>query len=511
MTVDVLFVSPGNSKAIYQGLAHDFSAIEPPTWALLLAQSVRAVGFEAAILDVNAERLGLDQVVNRVVRLKPRLICLVVYGQNPNSGTVNMSGAVQISEKLKSHDDRLIIGVIGSHASALPREVLVTEPSIDIVFCNEGVYSLRNVLRADLHDVSQLIDVKGLALRAEGKVMLTVPEVIVPQERMDEDLPGYAWDLLPYKEKPLDLYRSHFWHASYLHEKRTPFVAIYTSLGCTFQCDFCMINILNRDNTDEVGVASDFPKMRFWSPELIISEFDKLVEMGVETLRISDEMFLLNKRYYSPLCEMLRDRGYGEKLNMWAYSRIDTVRDMSQLKLVREAGIRWLALGIESGDEAIRKRATKGRFQDLDIRSVINNIEESGIEVIANYLFGLPGDGFESMNRTLQLSLELCTTAWNGYPAMALPGSQLYKEARKKGYELPATYAGYSFLGYDTVPLPTDHLTPAQVLEFRDHAFVTYHSAPRFQEKVRRRFGSKALENINKMLEVKIQRRLLQN
>jgi radical SAM superfamily enzyme YgiQ (UPF0313 family) len=147
----------------------------------------------------------------------------------------------------------------------------------------------------------------------------------------------------------------------------------------------------------------------------------------------------------------------------------------------------------------------------LDIRSVINNIEESGIEVIANYLFGLPGDSFESMNRTLQLSLELCTTAWNGYPAMALPGSQLYKEARKKGYELPATYAGYSFLGYDTVPLPTDHLTPAQVLEFRDHAFVAYHSAPRFQEKVRRRFGSKALENINKMLEVKIQRRLLQN
>ncbi len=118
---------------------------------------------------------------------------------------------------------------------------------------------------------------------------------------------------------------------------------------------------------------------------------------------------------------------------MWAYSRIDTVRDMSQLKLVREAGIRWLALGIESGDEAIRKRATKGRFQDLDSRSVINNIEESGIEVIANYLFGLPGDSFESMNRTLQLSLELCTTAWNGYPAMALPGSQLYKEARKKG------------------------------------------------------------------------------
>ena len=54
---------------------------------------------------------------------------------------------------------------------------------------------------------------------------------VVPQDRMDIDMPGYAWDLLPYRTRPLDLYRAHFWHAEFDHEKRTPFAAIYTSLG----------------------------------------------------------------------------------------------------------------------------------------------------------------------------------------------------------------------------------------------------------------------------------------
>ena len=50
-------------------------------------------------------------------------------------------------------------------------------------------------------------------------------------------------------------------------------------------------------------------------------------------------MFLLNKKYYVPLCEMLKERGYGDKLRMWAYSRVDTVRRPDLLKLVRVAGI----------------------------------------------------------------------------------------------------------------------------------------------------------------------------
>ena len=75
---------------------------------------------------------------------------------------------------------------------------------------------------------------------------MNAPQHIVPHALMDQDLPGYAWDLLPYRQKPLDLYRAHFWHAEFNHNLRTPFAAVYTSLGCTLKCDFCMIDYLNR-------------------------------------------------------------------------------------------------------------------------------------------------------------------------------------------------------------------------------------------------------------------------
>ena len=54
---------------------------------------------------------------------------------------------------------------------------------------------------------------------------LNLPERVVPTGKMDIDLPGYAWDLLPYKNRPLDLYRSPMWHAEYDHEKRSPYAA----------------------------------------------------------------------------------------------------------------------------------------------------------------------------------------------------------------------------------------------------------------------------------------------
>lgn len=250
--------------------------------------------------------------------------------------------------------------------------------------------------------------------------------------------------------------------------------------------------------------------MRFWSPEFIIKEFDKLVELGVETIKITDEMFLLNRKYYVPLCNMLKERGYGNKLRMWAYSRIDTVRRPEMLTLLKEAGIKWLALGIESADRKVRLEVSKGKFEDVDIEKVINQVHEAGIEVMANYIFGLPGDTKESMQATLDFSKELCTFGWNAYAAMALPGSKLYKDAVEQGIPLPDTYEGYSFFSYNTLPLPTETLSAAEVLEFRDNAFHEYHSYAPFQEKVKDKFGEIATNNINEMLKVKLKRKIVE-
>ena len=59
-----------------------------------------------------------------------------------------------------------------------------------------------------------------------------------------------------------------------------------------------MINIINKNDNEEIGVASNYSGMRFWSTEFIIKEFKKLFDLGVYTIKITDEMFLLNQKFY---------------------------------------------------------------------------------------------------------------------------------------------------------------------------------------------------------------------
>ena len=66
--LDILFVSPSNSKASYQVLSNKYSAIETPTWALLLSESCRSIGYSCKILDANAESLSLEQCYERVIK-----------------------------------------------------------------------------------------------------------------------------------------------------------------------------------------------------------------------------------------------------------------------------------------------------------------------------------------------------------------------------------------------------------------------------------------------------------
>ena len=86
---------------------------------------------------------------------------------------------------------------------------------------------------------------------------------------------------------------------------------------------------------------------------------------GVKTYKIIDEMFVLNERHVMAICDELIERNYG--LNIWAYARVDTVRS-HMLEKLRKAGVRWLALGIESGSEHVRDGAEKSFSQRRDHR-----------------------------------------------------------------------------------------------------------------------------------------------
>ncbi|MDC0492714.1 B12-binding domain-containing radical SAM protein [Alphaproteobacteria bacterium] len=501
--MDVLFVNPDSSLYAYQELAKTYSAIEPPTWSLLLGAAVQKNGYKAAILDCDAERLSLEESIKRIEDLKPRLVVFVLYGQNPNSGTTSMIGAIRLADAIKDAGISAPICFCGSHTQALPMEVLGYD-SVDLILLNEGVYALNNLLASNLK--GDLMTIRGIGHKFDGAPKLNEPEKIVPQDRMDEDMPGYAWELLPFKEKPLDLYRAHFWHAEFNHDQRTPFAAIYTSLGCQFACEFCMINILNRMDNGQWVDASNSKGMRFWSAEWVRKEMTKLAEMGVKTLRISDEMFFLNRRYYTPILENCIAEDYG--FNMWTYSRVDSIRPTA-LEMFKKAGVNWLALGIEAGNQQVRQEVSKGSFQETNIRDVCQTINNADINIISNYIFGFPEDTHETMQQTLDLALELNTEMANMYPCQALPGSPLYNRAKREGWKLPSNYEAFAFLSYESYPLQTKHLSAAEVLQFRDDAWNTYFNNPAYLDMVEKRFGKVQRSNVEDMSKIQLKRKIL--
>src|SRR3989338_8343204 len=193
---------------------------------------------------------------------------------------------------------------------------------------------------------------------------------------------------------------------------------------------------------------------------------------------------------------------------MWAYARIDTVTER-MLKRMKSAGINWVCFGIESANIKVRKGVTKGRFDEEAVDRAITIARAAGLNILGNFMFGLPDDDIETMEETLRMAKEFNFDYVNFYVTMAYPGSQLYEEALSKGIELPTSWLGYSQYGRDTFPLATKHLTNKDVLRFRDMAFEEYFSNPKYIGMIEKKFGQEAARHIREMVKLRINRKLL--
>ena len=488
--VDLLLVTPPSRLEVYQQLSNDLAAIEPPVWSGLIASFIRNRGYNVRMLDAEAEGLTHEQTADAVVRTNPRLAVFVIYGQQPSASTQCMPGGAKVCRLVKAAASDLPTMVMGTHASALPQRTLLQEP-YKYVCQGEGPYTVLGLLEA-LAGERKLTDVPGLWYMDRG-----LPQFNPPAEKirnLDVELPGQAWDMLD-----MSKYRAHNWHCFDDLGSRNRYASLQTSLGCPYHCSFCCINA-------PFGGAG----IRYWSSANVLQQIDVLVnKYGVKNIKIPDEMFVLNKSHVLEICDGIIERGY--KLNIWAYARIDTVKDVFLEKL-KKAGFNWLAIGIESGSKHVRDGVEKGRFGEREIVQTVTKIRDHGIYVAANYIFGLPDDTHETMRETLDMALHLNAEWANFYCAMAYPGSALHDLAKQKKWRLPEDeggpgWIGYSQHAYESMPLATDTLQYAEVLDFRDKAFDQYFTNPSYLSMLRGKFGEAVVDHIGQMTSHKLKRR----
>ncbi len=250
-TIDVVLINPGDRKQIYQDLAKDFSAIEPPYWVAVLAAFLRNNGLAVEIIDANAENISPEEVSNRVNEIKPYLSAVIVYGSQPSASTQNMTIAGKICNALKNNTSSKVAAG-GLHPSALPKRTL-EEENIDFVIEGEGFYTLKNLIEVLKIPSEDFSGIPSLWFFDNGAIKNNSTAPLIKD--LDEVLPVAAWDLLP-----MEKYRAHNWHCFDGINNRMPYGVIYTSIGCPYSCVFCCINV-------PFGKAG----IRFRSPELVVN------------------------------------------------------------------------------------------------------------------------------------------------------------------------------------------------------------------------------------------------
>lgn len=484
--LDLLLVNPNARAQVYGDLGPSLSGIEPPLWCGLLAAFIRERGYSVRIIDAEAENWSPEDTTEKIVAYNPVVVAVIVLGSNPSaSSTPKMTATGELLRAIRKKAPHIQVIIGGLHPSALPEQTL-REEEVEFVCQGEGFHTIFQLLEA-LKSGKEARDsqIPGLWYLQNGKVVANLPAPLVNPD----ELPIAAWDLLP-----MEKYRAHNWHCFENIDQRYPYALVYSSLGCPFDCSYCNIHALY-DNK---------PGIRFRSPEKIMAEINYLVSnYEVRNLKFLDELFAINEDRVIQLCDLIIQSGHD--LNIWAYARIDTVTEKMLAKM-KQAGINWVAYGFESASELVREGVAKKTDQNTTKRA-IEMTQAAGINILGNFIYGLPDDNLATMQETLDMAKEFNFEYVNFYIAMAYPGSQLYEDAVKQGIQLPEKWHGFGQYSEETLPMPTKYLSAAEVLRFRDSAFKEYFTNSKYLKMIKEKFGSEVVGHIEAMLNNEIHRK----
>lgn len=496
--LDIVVVNPGGRKKAYQRMA-EYTAVETPVWAGLMATYLRTKDKSVQLIDMNVlEYHGYshEEAASDIANLAPCLVAVVVCGHNPPASTQTMPAAGEFCRIMKQYAPGIPIIMVGGHVAALPARTL-NEEVCDFVCQGEGPVSILELLNALAAGNDEYKKVGDLWYRESGKPVFSGSRSQLVWD-LDREMNGMAYDLFP-----MHLYKAHDWHCNYNENSRQPYASMYTTLGCPYHCDFCNIQLPFKSGEQARGLPVNINSYRRWSPQTVVGWIDQLVQAyGVKNIKFADELFVQHRTHVTSICKLLTERKYD--LNIWCYARPDSVNDMQDD--LKRAGINWVCLGIEAGNVQSRMNVDK-KFDQQSIYKAVEVLKNSGIHVLANYVFGLPDDDLVAMQQTFDLAVDLDVPSSNFYSCMALPGTALYDRAVANGLKLPDSWIGFSQHSYECLPMPTKYLSGEEVLWFRDEAWYRYFNDPVYLEKTEKIFGRQAVEYIKQLVSEKPKRK----
>lgn len=385
-----------------------WNRIWPPLDLANAAALLERGGFEVAIVDANADRLGAEEVAARVRGYGKIFITSAALDrwQCPHTDIKEFVGTVRA---VKAANLQTKVYVMGPHGTSKPAEVWkMTKP--DGIVVGEPELAI-----VDICNGARAAGVEGLYVEAGGRVSFTPRKTFLDLNK----LPAPAFHLLPMEKYSYEILGDRF-------------ALFEASRGCPHSCTFCSAKQMYG------------PQYRIKLADRLIEEVEHAVkDFGVRNAYFIDLEFTMNneanRANVERLCDLLVERKLG--LKWTCQTRVDTV-ERPLLRKMKEAGCGVIHFGVETGSERTMKSIDK-RVTFAQVGEAVRAAEEAGIRTVAFFMFGLPGETEADMEETIEFAKRLNPTYASFNVATPYPGTAFY-ESVKDSLEgvFPACYEG---------------------------------------------------------------------
>ena len=353
-----------------------------------IAAVLEKAGIEVCVQDFLVNDYSKTTLARKINEFEPECIGIT-------SVTMNFPVASKILKDCKEIDGNAITIIGGPHASFTYENIMQSVPWIDVVVVGEGEHTMLAIASKE-----NLEEIDGLAFRKNGNFIRTGQRSLI--DDLDE-LPIPARHLFPVVK----------------YFPSNPKSGMITGRGCPFSCIFC------------VGHRMVGKKKRFRKPALVVDEMEQILSLGFKGINIVDDLFTLNKKHVFAICDEIKSRHL--KFNWTCFARVDTV-DKELLFAIADAGCNCICYGVETADLDMLKTLKK-KITPQEVKEAVDLTQQAGIEAMASFILGLPGETEETLFNTINFAHDLKATC--AIHALApFPGTELYENAEKLGIKI---------------------------------------------------------------------------
>jgi len=145
-----------------------------------------------------------------------------------------------------------------------------------------------------------------------------------------------------------------------------------------------------------------------------------------------DPLFTEQRERCLALCEGIVARGLN--LRFECETRLDRLDD-ELLDRLRGAGLRAVTFGVEAVSSETLRKVGRRPIPEAHQRRIVEGCTRRGIETMAFYVFGFPGDSWDSVSATIDYAIDLGSTFAQFKLLTPYPGTPLWKQLEPSVYE----------------------------------------------------------------------------